>query len=122
MKAALRGHTNSGASCVVTAYALDEFQVMLTGALLGVSWGAIVPVGVGLFFEYSSRRTRGAAMGAYNLALNVGAAAGAIGVAAFTHVGWGYTGAMLVSGVLPVLALPSSSSVARRRSGPTSAS
>lgn len=92
--------------CVVAAYAHDASQVMLAGALLGVSWGAIVPVGVGLFFEYSSRRTRGAAMGAYNLALNVGAAAGAIGVAIFTHVGWGYGGAMLVSGVLPILALP----------------
>jgi MFS family permease len=92
--------------CLVAAYAHNAFQVMLAGGLLGVSWGAIVPVGVGLFFEYSSRRTRGAAMGAYNLALNLGSAVGAVGVAIFTHIGWGYGGAMLVAAVLPVLALP----------------
>lgn len=92
--------------CVVAARASTAFEVTLAGAILGIGWGAIVPVGVGLFFEYSSRRTRGAAMGAYNLALNLGQAVGAIVVSVFTHIGWGYGGAMLLCALLPTLALP----------------
>ena len=92
--------------CVLAARATTALDITIAGAVLGIGWGAIVPVGVGLFFEQSSRRTRGAAMGAYNLALNIGSTAGAAIAALFTHIGLGYGGAMMLCAALPALTLP----------------
>jgi len=94
------------AGCLLAAYATTTWEVILAGTALGVAWGAIVPVGVALFFEQSGRRTRGAAMGAYNLSFSLGSALGAGLAAAFVHFGFGYGGAMLVCTALPILTLP----------------
>jgi len=93
--------------CLLAAFAANAWEVVGAGIALGIGWGAIVPVGVALFFEQSGRRTRGAAMGAYNLSFSLGTALGAGLAAAFVHFGWGgYGGAMLVCTALPILTLP----------------
>ncbi|HEY8321807.1 MAG TPA: MFS transporter [Candidatus Baltobacteraceae bacterium] len=92
--------------CLLAAHATTTWEVIAAGTALGIAWGAIVPVGVALFFEQSGRRTRGAAMGAYNLSFSLGSALGAGLAAAFVHFGFGYGGAMLVCTALPLLTLP----------------
>ncbi|TAM60734.1 MFS transporter [bacterium] len=93
-------------ACLLAANAHGWVAVVVAGGLFGLAWAAVVPVGVGLFFERSTSRTRGAAMGAYNLAFSSGAAAGALVAAVAAQFGWGYTAAILVSGVAPLAALP----------------
>lgn len=92
--------------CLLAAHATTVWTVLAAGIFLGIAWGAVVPVGIALFFEQSGRRTRGAAMGAYNLSFGLGNALGAIAAALFVRIGLGYTGAMLLCTVLPALALP----------------
>jgi len=92
--------------CALAAYAGNVVEVIAAGIFLGVAWGAVVPVGIALFFEQSGRRTRGAAMGAYNLSFSLGNALGAIVAALFVHFGFGYYGAMLLCTVLPIAAVP----------------
>ncbi len=94
------------AGCLLAAYASNAWEVVAAGIALGIAWGAVVPVGVALFFEQSGRRTRGAAMGAYNLSFSLGSALGAVLAAVFVHFGFGYGGAMLVCCALPALTLP----------------
>ena len=93
-------------ACLLAAHAHGWVEVVVAGGLFGVAWAAVVPVGVGLFFERSTSRTRGAAMGAYNLAFSVGAAIGALVAALAAQLGFGYTAAILISGAAPLAALP----------------
>jgi MFS family permease len=80
--------------------------VIVAGVCLGAAWGAVVPVSLGLLFEHSSPRTRGAAMGAYNLAFNGGAACGALLATFATLAGGGYALAIAICAVAPLAALP----------------
>jgi MFS family permease len=92
--------------CILAAQAFSLTQVLVAGAFLGTAWAAVVPVTVGLLFENSSRETRGAAMGAYNLAFSGGAALGALLGAVATLIGPGYPLAIITCAVAPALALP----------------
>jgi MFS family permease len=92
--------------CVLAAGAHSLTAVILAGLCLGAAWGAVVPVSLGLLFEHSSTRTRGAAMGAYNLAFNGGAACGAVLATIATLSGGGYSLAIAVCAVAPLVALP----------------
>lgn len=94
------------AGCVIAAFAWTPFGVIVAGICLGVAWSAVIPIGVALFFEKSSSTTRGVAMGAYNLAMNLGAACGALIASLSAALGPGYTLAMLVASLAPLAALP----------------
>lgn len=94
------------AGCLVAAQAFHPLQVILAGALCGIAWGMIVPVGIGLFFERSGKRTRGAAMGAYNFSFSLGGALGTGVASLFVHFGWGYAGAMTLAAATPLIATP----------------
>ena len=65
-----------------------------------------MPVSLGLLFEHGGPDTRGAAMGAYNLAFNGGAATGALLATGATLVGPGYPLAIDVCAFAPLLVLP----------------
>ncbi|GAC1307904.1 MAG: hypothetical protein NVSMB21_12510 [Vulcanimicrobiaceae bacterium] len=92
--------------CVLAATAHSLAAVAVAGLCLGTAWSAVVPVALALLFEHSSHRTRGAAIGAYNLAFSVGAASGALLATGATLAGLGYTAAMLVCGIGPLAILP----------------
>ena len=92
--------------CVLAAGAHSLVAVAVAGIFLGVAWSAVVPVALGLLFEHSSSRTRGAAMGAYNLAFSGGAAIGALLATLATLAGPGYWVAILVCGIGPLSLLP----------------
>ncbi len=62
--------------CVLAAGAHSLAAVVVAGFFLGSAWSAVVPVALGLLFEHSSTATRGAAMGAYNLAFTGGGGGG----------------------------------------------
>ncbi|MDQ2872575.1 MAG: MFS transporter [Candidatus Eremiobacteraeota bacterium] len=94
------------AGCIVAARAYTPLTVLIAGALLGIAWSAVVPVGVGLFFEYSSRRTRGVAMGAYNLSFAIGTSSGAIMAALLVKFGSTYAIAIAACAIAPMLAVP----------------
>ena len=96
-----------GVGCVLAANAHALAPVIVAGIFAGVAWAAVVPIGLGLLFEHGSERTRGAAMGAYNLAFNSGAALGAILATVSTLAGGGYTFAMEACALVPLLVLPS---------------
>ncbi|GAC1533540.1 MAG: hypothetical protein NVS2B17_01350 [Candidatus Velthaea sp.] len=91
---------------LLAARAQTPAEVLIAGALLGVAWSAVVPVGIGLFFERSSKGTRGAAMGSYNLAFSIGSTVGALIAAAAAALGGGYTAAMAICAVSSILAVP----------------
>lgn len=91
---------------VLAAGAHSPAAVIVAGLFLGSAWAAVVPVGVGLFFERSSRGTRGAAMGSYSLAFSIGSTGGSLLAAASASVGTGYAGAMLVCAAASILAVP----------------
>jgi MFS family permease len=91
---------------VLAANAHTPALVVLAGCCAGVAWGAMVPIGVALLFERSSKTTRGAAMGAYNMALSLGAVTGAALATAASAVGLGYGPAVILAGAGPALALP----------------
>lgn len=94
------------AGCLLAARAGGTASVLLAGALLGMGWSAIVPVGIGLFFQHSSRRTRGVAMGAYNLSFAIGTSSGAVLAALCAKFGFGYAVAMSACAFASTLALP----------------
>jgi MFS family permease len=91
---------------LLAARAHTPADVLIAGACLGVAWSAVVPVGIGLFFERSTKATRGAAMGSYNFAFSLGATAGALLAAASAATGGGYTVAMTVCALSSLCALP----------------
>lgn len=92
--------------CLLAAGAHSLAAVIVAGACLGVAWAAVVPVALGLLFEHSSARTRGAAMGAYNLAFSGGAACGALLATSATLLGPGYPLAIALCGAAPLFVLP----------------
>jgi MFS family permease len=92
--------------CVLAAGAHSLEAVIVAGACLGVAWAAVVPVSLGLLFEHSSNRTRGAAMGSYNLAFCSGAASGALIATLASVSGPGYALAISVCALVPLGALP----------------
>jgi MFS family permease len=94
------------AGCVAAAFAWTPLGVTVAGIGLGVAWAAVVPIGIALFFEKSSRTTRGTAMGAYNFALSLGAASGALIAAICAAFGPGYPLAILLAATAPIAALP----------------
>ncbi len=94
------------AGCLLAARADAPSQVLLAGALLGVAWSAVVPVGVALFLEHSSRGTRGIAMGAYNLSFAIGTSSGALLAALLVKLGIGYEGAIAACAIAPAIAVP----------------
>lgn len=94
------------AGCLLAAYAHTPASVLLAGALLGIAWSAVVPVGVGLFFEQSTPGTRGAAMGAYNLSFAIGTSAGALLAALLTRFGLSYAVAISSCALAPLVAVP----------------
>lgn len=92
--------------CIVAALAWNPLPVIVAGICLGIAWAAVIPIGVALFYEKSSRKTRGVAMGAFNFASSLGAAGGALIAAASAAFGPGYTLAMIVASLAPLAALP----------------
>ncbi len=92
--------------CIIAAMAWHPLWVIAGGVCLGIAWAAVIPVGVALFYEKSSRKTRGVAMGAYNLAANLGAATGALVATLTAAAGPGYTLAMLIAALAPLSVLP----------------
>ena len=96
----------SALGCVFAASAHSLVAVVFAGLLLGTSWAAVVPVALGLLFEHSTSRTRGAAMGAYTLAFSAGAAIGASVATLATLAGGGYAVAMTLCALGPLAVLP----------------
>jgi MFS family permease len=94
----------AGALLAASAHSLE--MVLVAGVLLGAAWAAVVPVTVGLLFEHSASATRGAAMGAYNLAFSGGAACGAVLAAGATLLGSGYGLAMSLCACASLASLP----------------
>jgi MFS family permease len=94
------------AGCLLAANAHTLSAVIVAGVCLGIAWGAVVPVALGLLFEHSSTHTRGAAMGAYNLAFNSGAALGALIATISSLTGEGYALAITLCALAPVAVLP----------------
>jgi MFS family permease len=92
--------------CVIAALAWQPSAVVVAGMFLGVAWAAVIPIGVALFYEKSSRKTRGVAMGAFNFASALGSAGGALIATASAAFGPGYTLAMLIASLAPLAALP----------------
>ena len=94
----------AGAVLAVIAHTVP--LVVIAGCLMGFAWSAMVPVGIALLFERSSKSTRGAAMGAYNLAFALGALGGAALATVASVLGVGYAPAVVVAGLGPAVALP----------------
>lgn len=92
--------------CVLAATAFDPVHVLIAGAFLGAAWSAVVPVGVALFFEKSSPRTRGVAMGTYNLSFAIGTSSGALLAALLTRFGYSYGIAISACALAPLVAIP----------------
>lgn len=92
--------------CLLAATAHDAVTVLAAGAFLGVAWSAVVPVGVGLFFEQSTPGTRGAAMGAYNLSFAIGTSAGALLAALLARFGLSYAVAIASCALAPLITVP----------------
>jgi MFS family permease len=94
------------AGCIVAAHASSAVSVAIAGILLGIAWAGVVPVGIGLFFAQSGKRTRGAAMGAYNLSFAIGTSSGALLSAIVTKLGHDYTVAMLTCAAVCAIVVP----------------
>ncbi|MBC5800142.1 MAG: MFS transporter [Candidatus Eremiobacteraeota bacterium] len=92
--------------CALAAQAHSLVAVIVAGACLGTAWAAVVPVSIGLLFEHSKSETRGAAMGAYNLAFSGGAACGALLATGATLAGPGYPLAITLCALAPLAVLP----------------
>lgn len=91
---------------VLAAAAHTPGAVVLAGCCLGFAWSAMVPIGVALLFERSTKHTRGAAMGAYSLGFAIGSLGGAAMATAASALGFGYAPAVVLAGAGPALALP----------------
>jgi MFS family permease len=113
------------AGALLAAHAGTNVAVAAAGALLGFAWSAAVPIGLALFFERSSPRTRGAAMGAYNLAFSLGAASGSVIAAVASALHGGYAVAITICAFSALAGLPvillSRARVRRARTAPVSA-
>jgi MFS family permease len=94
------------AGCLLAAAAHSPLAVIVAGVALGSAWAAVVPVALGLLFEHSASESRGAAMGAYNLAFSGGAACGALLATGATLIGAGYTLAISLCALAPLVVLP----------------
>lgn len=94
------------AGCIVASHAASTIAVAVAGVLLGIAWAGVVPVGIGLFFAQSGKRTRGAAMGAYNLSFAIGSSAGAMLAAIATKLGHDYAGAILTCAAVCAVVVP----------------
>lgn len=94
------------AGALLAAHARTPGEVIVAGAWCGVAWSAVVPVGIGLLFERSTKGTRGAAMGSYNLAFSLGMTAGSLVAAASAAWGGGYAFAMTLCAVASIISLP----------------
>jgi MFS family permease len=94
------------AGCILAASAYTPARVLIAGAFLGAAWSAVVPVGVALFFEKSSPRTRGVAMGTYNLSFAIGTSSGALLAALLTRFGYSYGIAISACALAPLFAVP----------------
>jgi MFS family permease len=94
------------AGALLAAHARTPAEVIVAGLLGGVAWSAVVPVGIGLLFERSSKGTRGAAMGSYNLAFSIGMTGGALVAAAAAAWGPGYPLAMSLCAAAAIVTLP----------------
>jgi MFS family permease len=90
----------------LAAVAHTPLTVIAAGICMGFAWAAMVPVGIALLFERSSKTTRGAAMGAYSLAFSIGALGGAGLATLASFLGLGYAPAVVIAGAGPALALP----------------
>jgi MFS family permease len=91
--------------CLLASQANAPWTVIVAGCFRGMAWSSVVPVGIAILFENSSIRTRGTAMGSYNLSMGGGAALGALIAAVVTAMGLGYTEAILICALAPCLAL-----------------
>jgi len=91
--------------CVLASQAQAPWTVIVAGMFLGMAWSSVVPVGIAILFENSSHRTRGTAMGCYNLAMGGGAALGALIAAVATAMGMGYTQGIMICALAPFFAL-----------------
>jgi MFS family permease len=94
-----------GIGCLLASHAATMPAVIYAGIFLGIAWSAVVPIGLALFFESSSHRSRGIAMGSYNLAFGGGAALGALVATLATILHAGYTEAITICALAPGLAL-----------------
>jgi MFS family permease len=94
-----------GVGCILASHAASMPAVIAAGMCLGTAWSAVVPIGLALFFETSSHRSRGIAMGSYNLAFGGGAALGALVATIATMMHAGYTEAITICALAPCLAL-----------------
>lgn len=106
-----------GCGCVLASQAKDSLSVIFAGICLGTAWAAVVPIGLALFFESSSQRSRGIAMGSYNLAFGSGASIGALIATIATMIGMGYTQAILCCALMPCLAVICIFNVPKQRDG-----
>jgi MFS family permease len=92
--------------CVFASGAHDNTGIILAGVCFGIGWAAIVPVVLGLLFQESGDHDRGSAMGAFHFAFGTGAALGS-GVAALSSLfGSGYSTAITVCAMAPLISLP----------------
>jgi MFS family permease len=91
---------------LLAAHAHSPLEVIVAGLCAGVAWSAVVPVGIGLLFERSSKGTRGAAMGSYNLAFSLGMTAGSLIAAAAAAWSSGYALAMSLCAAASLVTLP----------------
>lgn len=103
------------AGALFAAHAQTSEQVVIAGICSGMAWSAVVPVGIGLLFERSSKGTRGAAMGSYSLAMGIGTTVGSLIAAAAAATAAGYPAAMDVCAVASIVALPWLFIAGRRR-------
>lgn len=91
--------------CIIAAFATEPWMLIIAGLFMGTAWSAVPPIGFALFFECISERTRGAAMGAYCLAMWGGIAIGS-GIATIAAwLGFGYTEAIIACALSPFIAL-----------------
>lgn len=80
----------------------DGAVALAMGSGMFVALMSAIPIGA-LVDRFGRLLTlRVAALGAYNLAFNVGMASGALIAAACAHFGWGYTTAIAVCAIAPV--------------------
>jgi MFS family permease len=91
--------------CILASQAATPTLVIAAGFCFGIAWAAVVPIGLALFFERSSQRTRGTAMGSFNLAMAGGAALGALMATLITMLGMGYKQAIISCAAIPVFPL-----------------
>ena len=92
--------------CLVAAGAHSLPMVIVSGICFGSAWATLVPIVLALLFQESSAEQRGSAMGIFNFSFGLGFALGA-GLATLTSLhANGYTAAITLCAIAPVVALP----------------